>query len=361
MNFNKVELEKRINELAIEIWTIKLTDMLAWWVVSDVYSAELETIEWENKQIVVKYTKENISLWTIFSEKDRDYSFADIQATHELDMDIQKILNVKTPKIIKHFSEDNITLMENFANEDYKLLQGCIIDWELPFEASKNLWESLATVRYDLEVNWSNFKQVEDSGHQFDERFFELQALLYNWRMDKFNKIKEDFVAKNRNWVMWTDWDQKNFAVKPNGEVMVFDFGRSVICDPDFLLPNLLGHLGLFTIAWYIENPIEFLKSIQESFMRKYKFFNSDHIFNEQKFINYFTASLIHRGMAMRWIDTRIANNIWEDSMKWACMAFWDEVFDKENPVESIEELFSILETIRSLAEQGKYKRPKVR
>ena len=44
--------------------------------------------------------------------------------------------------------------------------------------------------------------------------------------------------------------------------------------------------------------------------MKKYKSLNSEYVFDEQKFINYFTASLIHRGMAMRWIDPRIADNI---------------------------------------------------
>ena len=42
-------------------------------------------------------------------------------------------------------------------------------------------------------------------------------------------------------------------------------------------------------------------------------------------------------------------------------MAFGDEVFNKENPIESIEEMFKVLQTIRNLAREGKYKRPKVR
>ncbi len=360
MNLNKQQLQQKINELVQDLWTVKLGNLLAGWVVSDVYDSKLITPNWEAKNIVIKYTKEDISLWNIFSTADKKDSFSNIPATHDLDIEIQKVLNVKTPKIIKHFPKDCITLMENFTEDWYTLLQSFLLEWKLPENTAENLWKTLAILRNDLEKNWEDFKQIENSIKQFDERFFELKVLLYNWRMDIFNQIEKDFVAKDRKTVIWTDWDQKNFAINSNWENMVFDFGRSIICDPDFMLPNLLWHLWLFSIAWYLKNFTDFAEKCTKSFEEEYLKYNPDYVISTQKYINYFTASLIHRWMAMRWVDPKMADNIGAGALKQACMHFGDIIFDKEDSIKSVDKMYKILEIMSEKAENGEYERVKI-
>jgi len=72
------------------------------------------------------------------------------------------------------------------------------------------------------------FVPIEAASNQFDERFLELKCLLYDNKMDIFNQIQNDFLAKKTSCLTWTDGDQKNFAINRNGDLIVFDFGRAI-------------------------------------------------------------------------------------------------------------------------------------
>jgi hypothetical protein len=360
MNYNKQQLEQKVNKLVKTMGTIQLEGMLAGGVVSDIYSAILKDSSGEISEVVIKYTKEDIPLGKIFSKQDYTNSFSLAQETHDLDVQISEELNILTPTIIRHYKEEKITLMKNFGDDGFELLQNRLLNKNLPSDSAQGLGKTLAQVRIDLEKIGKEFTQIEKSSEQFMERFLELRVLLYNGRMDIFNQIEEDFMATGQKGIIWTDGDQKNFAIDANGKAMAFDFGRSIICDPDFMLPNLLGHLGLFFIAGYLEDGINFLKSCQQSFKTKYKKINSSYELDEQKFVNYFTTSLLHRGMAMRWIDPKIANNIGEDSLKYASMHFGDIIFDKKSRVSSIDRMYQILQKVAEYARDGKYKRTKL-
>ncbi len=361
MNLNKKELEQEVNKLIKELGEIKLNEVLAGGVVSEIYSATLKDKNGEEKNIVVKYTRSDIPRSHIFSRTDIDNSFSKARDTHNLDVNIQRELKLSTPKIIKHFPAAKITLMKNFNKEGYQLLQNQILDNSLPLEAFSKLGQMLAKIRIKLEYVGDKFDQVENTRKQFDERFYELKTILYNGRMDIFNKIEDDFVEEHNNHLVWTDGDQKNFAVNEEGDAIFFDTGRSVKCDPDFMLPNLLGHIGLFYLAGYLdENTQPFLDCVN-AFLKDYQETHDDYKLNEEKFVNYFTAGILHRGLAMRWIDPRIADKIGEDSMKDASMHFGDLIYDKKNRTKSIEKLLDRLKKIRSLALEGEYQRPKVK
>lgn len=360
MNLNKEQLEIFINDIAKSLGKIKLVDMLAGGVVSDVYRATLKTVIGD-QNIVVKYTKKDIKQNHIFSKADIKNSFSKAYLTQDLDVEVQSILSVKKPDILLDFPEHNITLMENFEDKGFKLLQFYILENDVPFQTAEKMGETLAKIRVDLEEKSGIFTQIESSQTQFDERFYELKALLYNGRIEIFNEIENDFLTVDNRFLTWTDGDQKNFAIDEKGNTLVFDFGRSVVCDIDFMLPNLLGHLGLFYLAGYLQNvgKIEdFFESCMKAFLKNYKNKNADYEINEKKFVNYFVASLLHRGLAMRWIDQRIASKIGEDSLKNACMHFGDVIFDKENRVIEIAKMFEILTKIKDFAKDGKYRRP---
>ena len=363
MSLNKEQLETKVNELSQKkgLGNIKLNNVLAGGVVSDVYDATLVTPDNTNKNIVVKYTKNDIQKSNIFATSDIADSFTDAPATHNLDVKIQGTLKINTPKIIQHFPEGPITLMENFAENGYVLLMSRLLTENVPVKTAEKLGETLATVRLQMENNISTdiFVAVEDSRAQFEERFLELKVLLYNGRMDIFNKIEEDFLTSGGH-LVWTDGDQKNFALNEQGEVIFFDLGRSVAVDADFMLPNLLGHLGLFYLAGYLDDIEIFVKECKKSFLQIYKMTHSDYVLDEEKFVNYFTASLLHRGMAMRWIDQRIADKIGEDSLKYASMHFGDLVFDKDNRITTIDKLIDALKKVTKIAQQGGYKRQKI-
>ncbi|MBD3362720.1 hypothetical protein GF362_03305 [Candidatus Dojkabacteria bacterium] len=359
MNLTKNQVEKKVNQLCKDLGIIKIEELLAGGVVSDVYSAKLRINKEKDKNIVVKYTKEKIPSKNIFSTLDLKDSFSEIQKVHNLDINIQKCIEINTPKIIRHFADESITVMENFTDSGYKLLQTRILDEEISQDIGIQLGTILAKLRIELKEKGSEFNQIENSYNQFHERFLELKVLLYNSRMDIFNQIEEDFLNSETNFLVWTDGDQKNFAVDEKGEVMIFDLGRSIICDPDFMLANLFGHLGLFYIGGFLDDKFMITNGIK-AYLETYRKENHSYIIDEPKFVNYFTASLLHRGMAMRWIDPRIASKVGEDSLKYACMHYGDVIFSKENRVSSIDKALDVLGEITKLAKNGKYKRPKL-
>jgi len=179
--------------------------------------------------------------------------------------------------------------------------------------------------------------------------------------MDILNEIQDDFLlnsCQGNKGIIWTDGDQKNFALTDEGKVMAFDFGRSIVCDPEFMPANLAGHLGLFVIADYLN--IDLVKAMLEAFQKEMQKHDSNYVLPEKKVVNYFTASLLHRGMAMRWVDKRLADKIGEDSLKYASMHFGDRIFTEGKRVEILEEMFLILRKIAELAQGGNYRRKKL-
>ncbi len=359
MNLNKEQLEQKVNELTKDVGVIKLKDMLAGGVVSDVYSAVLQSMDGE-KNIVVKYTKNNISNGLNFTNADLKNSFSLAPETHNFDVVIQRELNFSTPIILRHFPEEHITIMENFADNGYKLLQFRLLEGDLPENTAENLGRGLAVIRRKVEGLNLKEQQIEKSDLQFAERFMELNVLLYNGRIDMFNEVENDFLSSENKTLAWTDGDQKNFAINNNGEVLAFDFGRSIVCDADFMLPNLAGHLGLFWLADYLPDGEVFITGLVKAFLEEYHKDNLSYKIDERKFVNYFTASLLHRGMAMRWVDPRLADKIGEDSLKYASMHFGDLVFSRNKRIKSINKTLEILGMIADKAKKGEYLCPKI-
>lgn len=359
MNLSKSQLQEKINSLLSNGEKVALSEILAGGVVSDVYAAKYQT-DGKVIDIALKYTKEDMDLGYIFSVDDKQNVLDKAQETHSLDIQIQDYLSVNTPKILKHFPKDHITLMVNFVNEGFTLLQSLLIQQHDISNSAIGLGRAFASIRFDLEKEKNEFKQVEDSKKQFSERFYELKTLLYNGRMDIFNKIEAEFLDEACSKIIWTDGDQKNVALNNKGMPLFFDFGRSIICDPDFIIPNFLGHIGLFIISNHFNRKIgiNFLNTCLKSFNSSFRDLDNTYSFNEEKFVNYFTASVLHRGMAMRWIDPRIANIISESSLKQAVLHFGDIIFDKEKRVDNIKDLVKALEFISKSA-LNEYKRPK--
>jgi hypothetical protein len=374
MTLTNKELEKKTNELLFskewkkwrEWWSVTLKEQLFWWVVSWVYNA---VVNYKKSvfNIVVKITeKHDISPKNdIFSDEDID-TFSLAPKTAILDYKIQEILSeswISLPKTRRHQEYKEweetyiIDVMDHFWEKWwYETLQNLLLTKKLPQNAWENLWKTLAQIRIALENNWKELEQVENPEKQFKERFDELK-ILYNKRMDIFREIQQDFLSNEKGNINWTDGDQKNFAVNEKGEVLAYDFWRSISCDPDFMLPNLLGHIALFYIGWYLnyEDYKNIFNTTIKSFKENYK---DDVQLNEQKFVNYFTASLIHRGMALKWIDPKIADNIKEDVFKGACYNFADTIFgtSKIERTTSIKELMKKLEKVGNYIEQWGYK-----
>jgi hypothetical protein len=351
MNLNKEQLELKVNDISSKYGSIKLGELLAGGVVSDIYAATLTDKEGKDNSIVVKYTKDDIPISHIFSKTDIENSFSKALDTHNLDVDIQSSIKVTTPQIIEHYPNDHITLMVNFNDQGYMLLQNLILEDNLPEDSFVKMAKLLSDLGKELKESKGQYPQVEASRTQFDERFYELKALLYNGRMDMFNQIESDFLESENIHFVWTDGDQKNIAIDEVGNAMIFDMGRSIICDPDFMLPNLLGHLGLFYIAGYLDENTKQFRDAVDIYIQE------GNSINETKFVSYFTASVLHRGMAMRWIDPRVADRVGADSMKNACMHLGDIVFDKDYRLVNIDQLFDLLHKIRVLALAQKYRR----
>lgn len=353
-------LQLKVNEIYQDLGAIKLGKMLAGGVVSDIYSAVLTRKDGTQENVVVKYTHDQIPRNHNFSQTDIDNSFSKAPAAHDLDIKIQKYLQVNTPKIISHNSESRITLMQNFVDDGYMLLQDLILDQNLPEDSLLEISKTLAQVKYELSQSNDSFKQVELSRTQFDERFYELKALLYNGRMQTFNQIEDEFLADQHKRIVWTDGDQKNIAVNSDGEVMIFDLGRSIACDPEFILPNFLGHIGLFYLAGFVDEDISTFSECVASFEQTLQKYRSGYKVQESRFVNYFTASMLHRGLAMRWIDKRLGDKVGEDSVKNACLHLGDIVFDPDQRILKVADLLDALASVREAAQAGKYQRPEL-
>jgi hypothetical protein len=129
---------------------------------------------------------------------------------------------------------------------------------------------------------------------------------------------------------------------------MLFDFGRVIHGSIQFPAPNFAAHIGLAVLAGCI--PLGFGIKYTREFVAAYsKLLPID----EEWFVKFFVAEVVHRGLAMRWIDGRIANNSSPVELKIASYLLFLRVFGKTQ-TKTIKGLLAEVEQITGLVAAGK-------
>ena len=292
-------------------------------VVSDVIEAELEHDGHKHAVVVKRIHKKT---------EGKHFSYSDAalqdaaQKTHALDRKILERLQdhpiIAVPRLHKDYTKKHQTVMSDFTAEGYALLEDRLIETTLPAITAVNAAKTLAELQLALRDKklMQGIKPVEDSKTQARERLAEAHVLLYG-NLDCYRELEAKFLSEDG--LLYPVARPGNMAVNGSGDIMVFDFSRVVTGSQQFVPASFLAHIGLVWIGGVMDpdRAKAFIKDFYETF-------NEIIPIEEEWFVKFFAAELVHRGLAMRWIDPRMFKEVRKVSAKLAVHAVFLDVYE---------------------------------
>lgn len=306
-------------------------------VVSVVIEAELHQND-EIQKVVIKRTHKKLRK-PHFSYSDTALQNA-APRTHGLDRKILDRLQdnpkIRVPQLHKLHSKGLQTVMTDFNSQGYTLMQDLLVKGQLPVGTAVNAARTLAELQIALRDKriMSKIKPIEDSKTQIRERLAEAHILLYG-DLNTYRELEAKLLSEKG--LLYTDGHPKNMAVNSAGEIMVFDFGRIISGSQQYVPANFLAHIGLACVGGAIT-----YKTARTFVVDFYQTYNNIIPVEEEWFVKFFAAELVHRGLAMRWVDPRLFKQGSETKAKLAVYALFLDVFDKN--INTLEQLLGSLE-----------------
>ena len=296
----------------------------------------------ERIPVAIKHTKKEIALNDKFSPLESRNILKYAASTQHVDAQILTHLqgnpHIQVPKVISYYEKERVTVLRNFGEDGYTLFQDAIVAGSgLQPHTFVQIGVLLAHLRQEMRA-MKHIEGVENRELQIEERTDELRVSLYNGRMGFYNKIWHSLLDEKRSAFTWTDGHPKNMAINQKGDVVIFDFGRSIWCDPEYPVANFLGQMYLFALTGSIkpQDAIALSESLIQSYRKTYSALTSDeNTLHERNLVWYLTAELAHRGKTMRWIDPKLVK-INDTRVKLAVDHLVDLVFDREHPIETL-------------------------
>ena len=296
----------------------------------------------ERIPVAIKHTKKEIALNDKFSPLESRNILKYAASTQHVDAQIlthlQSNPHTQVPKVISYYEKERVTVLRDFGADGYTLFQDAIVAGNrLQPHTFVQIGVMLANLRKEM-VAMKHIEGVENRELQIEERTDELRVSLYNGRMGFYNKIWHALLDEKKSTFTWTDGHPKNMAINKKGDVVIFDFGRSIWCDPEYPVANFIGQIYLFALTGSIkpQEAISFSEELVRSYKKTYAILtSSEDVLNERNLVWYLTAELAHRGKTMRWIDPKLVK-LDETRVKSAVDHLVDIVFDRKNPVETL-------------------------
>lgn len=309
-------------------------------ILSEVIEAQLEH-EGQTHAVVVKRIHDKA--------KGKHFSYSDEKMqkaaykSHALDRKILERLQdypgLAVPRLHKGYSKANKTVMSDFNSVGYTLMQDRLVEDRdvLPTITAINAAKTLAELQLALrnKTLMRGIKPVEDSKTQMRERLAEAHVLLYG-NLDLYRELEAKLLSEDG--LLYSVGYPQNMAVNGSGDVMIFDFGRVITGSQQYVPSIFLAHIGLAWLGGVMpgEKAMTFINDFYETF-------NGIIPIEEKWFVRFFAVELVHRGLAMRWIDPRLVRKERKISAKLAVHAIFLDVFEN-----NCNNLPKLLESIRS-------------
>lgn len=293
--------------------------------------------------VAIKHTKSDIALNDKFSPLESrnilKYAASSQQVDAQILTHLQHHAQIKVPEVVAYFERERVTILRDFTHDGYELFQDVIVRGLTASDVSlfATIGTTLAYLRFEM-AHMHHVKGVENKELQIEERTDELRVSLYDGRMHYYNQIHAQLLDRARSTFTWTDGHPKNMAVNKAGNIIMFDFGRSIPCDPEYPVANFLGQIYLFGLTGSIspKDVVRFTETLLDAYRKTYtQLASTPTNLHEQNLVWYISAELAHRGKTMRWIDPKLVK-IDETRAKLAVDHFIDHVFNKLHPITTL-------------------------
>lgn len=334
----------------LEEWDVQIGESLAGGIISEVFEAVV-TKDGQTLPAVLKHTLPRKGPGTTFSHTDSAL-LADAFATHSLDLSVLRALQGNADVLVPtvYAGTPEYTIMGDFRAQGFNLLQEDLATGAIQLSSAANVGHALAGLQTELgRPSLLGLKPIESPIVQVRERLQELLVLLYG-NLGLYREIEAQFLKPDG--LLYTDGHPKNMAVNMHGEVMLFDFGRIITGNRQYPAPNFAAHIGLAMAAGVITPELggEYIRSCVKEYDR--------HIaVNEDVFVKFFIAELLHRGLAGRWVDARLMGQAPDDTKR-AVHDLSLRVLDSVNPITTVEGLIANLTRSAAAIAEGRYRSP---
>lgn len=311
--------------------------------------------------IVLKHTLEYVEdtpLGDDFSFPDRLSLLMPAPLTHRLDFRVLDLLQgstkVKVPTLLRYYEDRRTTVMVDFRAQGYRLMQQMLVEGHLPPISANTIGRTLSNLVQTFGEIHSLVSAVEDSTTQCRERLDELHMFLRP-QLPLYREIEYKFLSGRH--ITPTDTHPKNMAVDATGDVVYFDFGRSIVADEQYPAPNFAAHIALAGIGGCFDSSTHVIQYIVDFIEAYNKTAGLSYQIDELWFVRYFTAELLHRGLSGRWLDKKLFAKSRLQEVERAVHDFGIRVFRPEDhePITSIEELLRCLQVMMHAIEEGGY------
>lgn len=286
---------------------LTLGNQMAGGVVSDVRAATwLMPEDTAPRAVVVKYTSSEVGEVKPPFDADADGALLEAAAaTHDVDAKVLFLLRdnpyIRVPKLLHYRGQT--TIMEDFRSRGYALMQDELVQGRLPASSASILGNMLGHLQLRLrESDCKGLPFAEDPEVQARERLEELFPLLRD-NLPLYYQIRDKFLEATGS--IHVDGHPKNIGVDPDGNVILIDFGRMIQANEQYPAPNFAAHVALAMLGGLI-SPEAGSRYIRE-FVKAYRV----HVpLEDIWFVRFFLAELVHRGLALRWIDGRMIGKV---------------------------------------------------
>lgn len=281
-----LNLEKELNKRGLEI---KLANPMKGGVISQIYEANMG-----GQKVVVKHTEDRSH--SLFTPPFTPYDYFIDKESHNFDTSILQKLSqstIKVPTVLHHFPDIFTTVMTDLRSDGSELMMDSILGRRLNLRSAKNMGTKLAELNRVMS-EWEIVETPESAEQQIYQRGMELRLFYVNTQTE-YLEMEKRYCRKDGQ-IIWTDGHPKNILVNESGDVSFIDFGRSHLGDKNFVLPNFLSHIALYSIAGYItkDDAINYITDAVSAYRQIDKI-------DEELFCKYFGMEILHRANG-RWI-----------------------------------------------------------
>lgn len=245
---------------------------------SQVYGAELH-----GEPVVIKHTLPRESFYPVYRRLEDTRARTEVEVLQRL----EPLFPHQVPKILQFFPDKSVIVMS-----DVSLNTQLGLPYFLSGKANPEHAQALGLFLAQLKqatAGWEPFETVEQPFEQIWTRGLEVELASPEWG----EQLRNYYLGTEPRFV-WVDGHPKNiFFANEAPLIKAIDFDCSHFADPDYMLPNFLGQIPVFTAMGHIslEQGVKFAREI----ISAYDAIESISTDTERKMVFYAGAQTIQR------------------------------------------------------------------
>lgn len=203
---------------------------------------------------IIKHTRPRESFYPVYRKMDETRAQTEVEVLRRL----HTLFPHNVPAIQAFFPQESVIVMSDVGADAQLGINYLLSGRAEPYHAQE-LGKFLGELK-EATSDWKPFQTVEQPFEQVWTRGLEVEVASPEW-----GQRMRDYYLKSTTGFVWPDGHPKNVFFGDKGSpVRAIDFDCSHFADPDYMLPNFLGQIPVFTAMDHIilDQGIDFTKNM---------------------------------------------------------------------------------------------------